>query len=185
MLEWFSKRRSRRHAARRIYDAVVGQARNPVFYRELGIADRLETRFELLVLHVFLALDRLQQDGTEGAALGQELVDAFVSDMDTTMRELGVGDISVAKKVRHAAAVFRERLQDYGKALAQPDSGPLETALAEAVFPGDTPSPETAAHLAGYTRAAALGLRRQALSDLSAGRLDFPEPAGEALGTTP
>ncbi|MGI9385433.1 MAG: ubiquinol-cytochrome C chaperone family protein [Methyloligellaceae bacterium] len=185
MLQWFTQRRSRHQAAQKIYDSIVGQARHPTFYGALGVGDRLEARFELLVLHVFLVLDRLQRDGSDGAAIGQELVDAFVRDMDTTLRELGVGDLSVPKKVRLTAAVFHDRLQDYRKALAVTDQGPLEATLERYVFSDPDPRPESTVQLAAYTRAAALRLNNQKLGEISSGRIDFPEPVRELDGSSP
>ena len=132
MLSWFVERRHRKRTAQNLYGSIVAQTRKPAFYAELGVPDTVEGRFELLVLHVFLVLDGLRGAGAKGEALAQQLVDIFIADMDTTMRELGVGDMAVAKKMRSLADVLYERLADYREALGESaDNERLKQLLSE------------------------------------------------------
>ena len=105
---------------RPLYEAIVAAARHPVAYAEWGVPDTLDGRFDMITLHMFLVLDRLKG---EDRAFRQELVDEFFRDMDRSLRELGVGDLSVGKKVRKMAEVFYGRLAAYDRALAGSDCG--------------------------------------------------------------
>lgn len=117
--------------ARRCYEAIVAAARHPSFYADMGVADTLDGRFDMITLHAFLILDRLK--GTE-PAFRQELVDELFRDMDRSLREMGVGDISVGKKVRKMAEVFYGRVTAYDKAIGGPEAS-LAAAVARNVFP--------------------------------------------------
>lgn len=107
-----------------IYGAIVAQARRPVFYRHFEVPDSVDGRFDLLVLHLWLVL-RQWRDRNE-SELPQALVDRFCSDMDHNLRELGVGDLTVPKRmVKFGEALYgRARAYDAaleagGEALAQ------------------------------------------------------------------
>ncbi|MGB6969966.1 MAG: ubiquinol-cytochrome C chaperone family protein, partial [Methyloceanibacter sp.] len=82
----------------------MAQTRLPVFYRDLGVPDILEGRFGLLSLHLFILLHRLKGEGADGLALAQDLMDRFSQDMETVLRELGVSDVRVPKRMRNLAA---------------------------------------------------------------------------------
>ena len=99
--------RSEASTNQKLYGAIVAQARLPVFYRSFGVPDTLQGRFALLALHLFAVLYRLKSEGGEGRALSQELIDQFSKDMETVLRELGVGDVRVPKAMRRL--VRRER----------------------------------------------------------------------------
>src|SRR4051812_22915736 len=80
-----------------IYGMIVAQAREPVFYRTLGVPDTVEGRFDMVLLHLWLVLRRLRES-EGGVALSQALFDHFCADMDANLRELGVGDLTVPKR---------------------------------------------------------------------------------------
>src|SRR3954452_9377438 len=81
-----------------IYGMIVAQAREPLFYRSMGVPDTVNGRFDLLLLHMWMVLHRLRQlDG--GAGLCQALFDHFCADMDANLREMGVGDLAVPKRM--------------------------------------------------------------------------------------
>ena len=106
------ERGRRREAARCLYMAAVRQARDPVFYTAGGVADTLDGRFDLIVLHVVPLMRRLRQCGEAGRRLSQALFDVMFDDMDQSLREMGVGDLRVGKRVKQMARAF------YGRALA-------------------------------------------------------------------
>lgn len=94
-------------SARELYEAAVGQARLPEFYLEMGVADTLDGRFDMIILHVYLLARRLRQDGGRNAAKLQEsLFEVMFADMDRSLREMGVGDLSVGKQVKRMAKAF-------------------------------------------------------------------------------
>ena len=173
MLSWFAKRRHRSRTAQNLYGSIVTQARAPAFYREAGVPDTVEGRFELLVLHVFLVLDRLGTEGPEGNALAQQLVDTFVADMDTTLRELGVGDMVVGKKVRSLAETFYGRLEGYRDALGAGGKVNLGQLLRDNLQLDREAGEAPGVALAEYVRDARVALRSQPLEKLEAGELNF------------
>jgi cytochrome b pre-mRNA-processing protein 3 len=116
--------------ATELYGRLVAQARSPAFYAGMGVPDTPEGRFELLLLHMALMLRRLQREGQETAQLARALSETFVIDMDDCMREMGVGDLTVAKKVKKAAAALYDRSRDYGKALELADADLLAQLIA-------------------------------------------------------
>lgn len=121
--------RERRTTADTLYAAAVAQARSPAFYTELGVPDTRDARLELIQLHVILLLRRLQRDEAGGTALGQALFDAFFRDLDQSLREAGVGDLSVGKWIKKLAQQFYARVTAVEAALAQADGAGLEQVL--------------------------------------------------------
>ena len=158
-------------AERRCYEAIVAAARHPAFYRQWGVADTLDGRFDMIALHTYLVLDRLK--GVEGR-FRQALVDAFFRDMDRSLRELGVGDLSVGKKVRKMAEVFYGRVAAYDTALAGQGHA-LVSAVARNVFP-EEPGASGAAPLAAYLLDQRSHLARQEATAIAGGQITFKEP---------
>ncbi len=147
MFKWLSRRAAPRRDASVIYRRIVAQSRLPAFYARYGVPDTVEGRFEVLVLHMFLVLECLRRQDEGRGPMAQHLVDAFFADMDTTMRELGVGDLAVPKRMRKLAGAFYERLASYREALAGEDR--LVKAIDGHIFGGG--SPESAQALASYS----------------------------------
>lgn len=156
---------------RRCYEAIVAAARRPAFYAQWNVPDTLDGRFDMLALHTYLVLDRLK--GVE-SRFRQDLVDEFFSDMDRSLRELGVGDVSVGKKVRKMAEVFYGRVTAYDAAL-DGEEGALAAALARNVFP-DEPAAAGAQPLAAYVREQRGHLAAQDAGAIAGGQVSFKEP---------
>src|SRR6516225_6621533 len=97
-------------AGQRLYAATVAAARAPELYHSLGAPDTPDGRFELYTLHVLLVLERLRSQGEPGRATAQALFDAYLSGLDNGLRELAVGDLSVAKTMRKLGEASRRRL---------------------------------------------------------------------------
>jgi cytochrome b pre-mRNA-processing protein 3 len=113
----------------RLYRLVVEQARTPAFYTALGVPDEIDARFELYTLHVLILQQRLRDEGDAGAELGQTLFDTYVSSLDNVLRELGVGDISVGKKMRKLGEAVYGRMTAYETPLREGDAATLSEAL--------------------------------------------------------
>jgi cytochrome b pre-mRNA-processing protein 3 len=157
-----------------LYGTIVAQARLPSFYRDYAVADTVNGRFEMVVLHLWLLLDRLSRDAGL-SDLGQAVFDRFCDDMDANLREIGVGDLSVPKHMRRLGEAFYGRAEAYREALAATDTETLEQALARNIYEG---SPSAAAgRLAAYARVALRELAAQDSASLAAGTLRFPDPA--------
>lgn len=134
MFQWFRARQQRTNAASSLYDAIVSQARHPEFYADVGVADTIGGRFEMIVLHLFITLERLKREGPEGDALGQRLLETFVTTTDHELREMGVGDVTVPKKLKGATEALYGRMQAYAEGVRQDDVAVLRAALARNVF---------------------------------------------------
>jgi cytochrome b pre-mRNA-processing protein 3 len=161
-----------------LYGTIVAQARMPCFYRDFAVPDTLEGRFEMIVLHLTLLVERLAQDPSL-RPLGQAVFDHFCQDMDNNLREMGVGDLAVPKRMKKMGEAFYGRAQAYRGALARADDMALVGALARNVYGGAAP-PLAAAQLAAYMREAAAALSAQESASLAAGVLQFPTPAAPA-----
>jgi cytochrome b pre-mRNA-processing protein 3 len=158
----------------KLYGAIVAQARLPIFYRSLGVPDTLEGRFTLLSLHLFAVLHRFKTEGSEGDELVQGLVDRFSRDMDTVLRELGVSDIRIPKKMRGLAASSMSLLQAYENAFVRGQSALAEAI--EATLPDGTANPELSSRaLASYLWASMTALEHQTFGSLKEGAIEFPE----------
>jgi cytochrome b pre-mRNA-processing protein 3 len=174
MLKLFKPRPAEK-AGRALYLAVVEQARQPRLYADLGAPDTLEGRFELYSLHVFLLLDRLKRQGEQAAETAQALFDTYVQALDDTLREIGVGDTSVGKKMRKMGEAFYGRVKSYDDALtALPDRGPLEAVIGRTVYAGAEAAPTTA--LADYVLAQREALASNDLDAFYAGRVAWGQP---------
>ena len=149
-------------------------ARDPYFYAGLGVPDTLDGRFDLVGLHAVLLIRQLRSIPGQGQAVAQAVFDAMFSDMDTNLRELGVGDMTVARNVRAMWEAFHGRATAYDKALDEADPVALASALARNVWRGgDAPG---AAALSDITMAQMTRLAATPAADLVAGRFRFAAP---------
>jgi cytochrome b pre-mRNA-processing protein 3 len=123
------RRSARQDTISTLYGTIVAQARLPCFYRDYAVADTVNGRFDLLVLHLAAVLDRLAEDPAL-RDMGQALFDRFCHDMDHNLREMGVGDLSVPKEMQRMGEAFYGRAQAYRAALAAQGEEPLIEALA-------------------------------------------------------
>lgn len=149
----------------RLYAHVVAAAREPALFVECHVPDTVIGRFESLALHMALTLRRLRELPAPANDVAQDLVDRFFADMDSSLRELGIGDLSVPKKIKKLAQDFYGRAGAYDAALA-PDAAPgaLREALARNLL-GDVNDLERAAAADAHMRAQ---LARIAAADLEA-----------------
>jgi cytochrome b pre-mRNA-processing protein 3 len=165
MMEALRRRRRRAEAAVRLCAAVSRRARDPAFYREYGVADSIDGRFDLLALHAWLVLERLQETGE--TVLAQCFVDALFARFDDALREQGAGDIGMNRRMKKMASAFYGRLRAYS---ASGDETELAAAILRNVYRGEPSRVDRAALLAKYVGVA----RRQMTgSGLASGELQF------------
>jgi cytochrome b pre-mRNA-processing protein 3 len=170
----FLRRGRHEQAGYELYGDAVAAARDPHLYAALGVPDTLDGRFDLVGLHVFLVIRRVQRlDG--GRDLAQAVFDAMFHDMDVNLREMGVGDLSVGKKVKVMWEAFNGRAIAYGAALDAGDQAALAAALVRNVWRGQPPADE-GVRLAGIVAVQEAHLAGQ---DPVSGHLAFL-PAAEA-----
>ena len=167
MLGWFRRARNGK-AVSRLYGIVVTQSRRPEFYRDMGVSDTLDGRFDMLVLHMVLVLRRLQMEQDGGGGFGQALFDFMFVDMDRSLREIGVSDLSVGKRVKEMARAFQGRVIAYEQGLRCGQNAALEDALLRNVYRGAAYGRGKVQYLADYVRridAVLLGLSVNTLLD--------------------
>lgn len=117
--KWFKP--ARHPAADATYIALVAQARKPFFYAELGVPDTLDGRFEMIVLHLFLIQHRLLREPAQ-AEFARSVSECFFDDMDRSIREMGVADTGVAKRIKRMGQAYNGRLQVYENGLQDPNA---------------------------------------------------------------
>ncbi|WP_339739801.1 ubiquinol-cytochrome C chaperone family protein [uncultured Maricaulis sp.] len=167
---WF-RPRPEKAIGKALYAGIVQAARQPALYGEAGVADTLEGRLELILLHAALTIRVLRRDGGEpGRAVSQVLFDTMFEDFDIAMRELGVGDSGVGKKIRFMAEGFYGRAQGYATALDEADPAGLERVLSRNLLASEAIHPRAAA-LAGHVRTVVAALDSTGGAALAQGEL--------------
>ena len=175
----------RDHSIASLYGMIVAQARAPVFYQIYGVPDTVNGRLEMIILHAVLLLRKLNVEQTSASVLGQAIFDRFCSDMDANLREMGVGDLAVPRRMQQIGEAFYGRKAAYEAALAADNRDVLAATLARNVFgTGEQPG-DDAIRLAAYVREAVRRLADQDTAALSSGALEYPDPAAVAAAGTP
>jgi cytochrome b pre-mRNA-processing protein 3 len=159
-------------AGRALFASASAKARDPAFYREGGVPDTYEGRFELYALHVVLLLHRLKGEGAQMAETRQSLFDAFVRNLDDGLREMGVGDLSVGKKMRKLGSGIYGRLKSYDAALKSGRSADVLPLIIRTVFAGEDAAGAPA--MAAYVIVADKALADQPIEQLLQGEAVWP-----------
>lgn len=89
-----------------VYNAIVAQSRQPVFYAEWGVPDTVTGRFDMISLHMALLFRRMRSDDKQSKEFSQAVFDLFFKDMDRSLREMGVGDLSISKRIQKMGNLF-------------------------------------------------------------------------------
>lgn len=144
MLKPIWKRSADERNAHQLYGSIVTMTRMPALYTRIGVPDTLEKRFELLMLHMYLVLSWLNKLEGRHEKLKQELVDKFFEDTETVSRQVGVGDLSVPKKMRQLARMFETRMGAYQAASDKNGHQAMQSLLHENFF-GNAPEHSGAA----------------------------------------
>jgi cytochrome b pre-mRNA-processing protein 3 len=171
--------RNRTHdaVATRLYGALTQAARRPVLFVDLGVPDTVEGRYDMMVLHLFLLAQRLQTGSAGARQIGQAVCDRFFTEMDRAMREMGVGDLTVPKKMTKIAELYAGCSQAYAAALAETDNDALAAAIVRNVYEGHTEMAPQASALADYMRATTAWLAGLPEAELVDALPAFPDPA--------
>lgn len=193
MLSWFRSRAEDRRTAIDLYGAIVTHARRPAFFAGHGasrtsdgaatvapgggVLDTPEGRTAMIIVLMLPLLERLQAGGPRERRVARLLAETFVTDIDDSLREMGVGDMSVPRKVKRAAQALWERYRAYREAAASPDPVAALAAEFAATVPGLDSDPTGAEALARLTLSSAADLRSGPLEALLAGRIELPGPS--------
>ena len=174
-------RQANRQVVDALYEAIVASARQPLLYSRWEVPDTPLGRYEMVSLHMVLFLER-----AHGVAaldeLAQEVTDEFFKDVDHSLRELGINDVSMPKRMKKLARMFYGRADAYRKAIAASEEGADEAALAAALARNVAPQQPGWPHgpaLAAYVMRAHAALGAQDDDALLAGRIAFARAGDE------
>ena len=172
MLGLFRKN-ARRALIATLYERVATASRQPDLYLQLGVPDNLEGRFEALCLHMVLALRGLRRLPAPADDVAKDLTDAFFADLDASLREMGVGDTAIPKRMKKLAEAFYGRAGAYDPPLEGGDKAALAEALRRNVGAPEASVPR----LARYALAADRDCRAPDLDTILSRGFPFPPPA--------
>ncbi len=176
------KKKNQNHAIiDRQYSTLTSMARVPFFYSDLDVPDTVMGRFEMLSIVMILFFRRTAKSDSSGQELAQEIVDAFFQDIDHSIRELGIGDQSVPKRMKKLAGMFYGRVETYASALEGKDSEALATALRRNIYPKTEDGPAMRG-LAAWMLVAEAALAGVSEDDISRGQAVLPMPGPPSRG---
>ena len=154
-----------------IYSAIVAQSRQPRFYAEWGVPDTVTGRFDMISLHLALLFRRLRAESGEQKNFSQAVFDLFFNDMDRSLREMGVGDLGVPKRIQKMGNIFFGLLAAMNEAMDRNDAVALEGVLARNIF-GEAAGPHVAT-MAQYLLAEDRAMAAQSADAITTGTLIF------------
>ncbi|MDR9761788.1 ubiquinol-cytochrome C chaperone family protein [Rhizobium redzepovicii] len=172
----FRKKNNNQAIVDRQYAVLTAGARMPEIYERLNVPDTVMGRFEMLSIAMILFFRRTRSSATSGQEIAQEIVDAFFQDIDYSIRELGIGDNSVPKRMKKLAGMFYGRLEAYSKAMDTGDAEALALALARNIYP-ESPVPADMSGLAHWMMAAEAHLSALAEEEIATGSATLPPVA--------
>ncbi len=174
----FRQKKHNRIIVDRQYAVLSSTARDPHFYTDLDVPDTVMGRFEMFCVIMILYFRRTRRSQASGKAVAQAIVDAFFQDIDYSIRELGIGDPGVPKRMKKLASMFYGRLESYGAALENADGELLATALRRNIYPQPEAGAPAMAALAGWmiSTDAALAVIGEDL--VETGAVAIPVPGG-------
>ncbi len=159
-----------------LYQALVGKARDPLFYTDLAVPDTVNGRFDMVVVHAMLVLRRLRGAGAPGDAVGKAMLELLFRDMDQSLREMGVGDMGMKHHIKRMAKALFGRAGAYEAGLDGDDAA-LTTAVKENIYRHNTGEVgHYVARLGDYLQRATRHLAAQSVEEILAGRVDLSVP---------
>ena len=172
----FGRKNSNAAIVTRQYATLTAAARQPTLYIDLDVPDTVMGRFEMLSSVLILYFRRTRRSPRAGQEIAQEIVDAFFEDVDHSIRELGVGDVAVPKRMKKFASMFYGRLESYAAALEKSDVTELAAALKRNFHPKDDDPALTMQGLASYLLRVEADLAAQGEDIVETGTLTLLEP---------
>jgi len=165
MLNMLRRVADEKRAAAALYAAIAARSREPIFFRELGVADSFDGRFDLLVLHTWLVLEALA--AADCGDLQRRLFKGLFVAFDESLRDQGAGDMGIGRRVKAMTSALMGRIKVY-------QSGEGDEALRQALnrnlYRDASGKDDCAAAVAHYISSARSSL---ANCDLTQGVADF------------
>ena len=165
MLNALRRSSARSRLVRTLYTALVSQARQPSFYAEFGVEDTIDGRFDMVVVHAWLVLEKLQNDGQNEVA--RRLSVAIFVGFAEALRDLGAGDMGMGRKIKQMGDAFNGRMKAYGASASEAE---LALSILRNVYRGDAKRQSDALAVARYAMVARAHLAK---CNLSLPDLDF------------
>lgn len=171
ILSLFRKKRSNSAIIKRQYEELTDAARQLTFYQDMNVPDTVLGRFEMLSIFMMVYLRATKDKGEVVEGLAQDIIDAFFEDIDHSIRELGIGDAGVPKRMKKLAGMFYGRADSYGKAIEKDDVSELNTALIRNMFPENIEEAPDMSELGRYLIATDKALVGYSLDEMAQGNL--------------
>jgi cytochrome b pre-mRNA-processing protein 3 len=168
-----SKERPERTDAKRIYAKVMTQSRNPVFYTDDLVEDTTDGRMEWLSAHLSVVLYALHKHGENGAKLSQAIYDVMVDDFDIALREEGLSDSGVKRRIKPLAKMFLTRARSYAEALNGSDDA-VGAVVQKHILQGGNNKTEASALICKYIKELSGSLGVKSLGEIAATEFEFP-----------
>lgn len=167
----FKRERAEITDARRVYAALMAQSRKPEFYGAGAIPDSYDGRIDFLTLHIAVIFSALKAHGETGVKLSQALYDVMIDDFDVALREEGLSDTGVVRRIKPMASLFFERIKAYSEALVE-DKPRLSQTIQSGYKPDISPANLTA--ITDYTWAYKENVSAKSLGELAQANFEFP-----------
>lgn len=158
-----------------VYSAIVAQSRQPRFYADMQVPDTVTGRFDMISLHLALLFRRLRAEAGDRKEFSQAVFDLFFKDMDRSLREMGVGDLAIPKRIQKMGNIFFGLLAAISEAMDKNDAPALEAVLSRNIFENATGDHVSA--MAQYLMAEDRALSAQSADAITGGRLAFEAAA--------
>jgi len=184
MLKRLRERRARLDLAHALHARVIEQARRPHFYAVLGVPDTMLGRYEMVCLHAYLVLTRLKREGEAGARAAQTLHNIIFDDFDVALRETGLGDMGIGKRIKKLACNLHGRISAYDSGVSAGDEE-LAAALRRNMYASAEPGDAQVTGMVAYVRAARRDIDDCPADALFAAAPAFPDPEAFAPANTP
>lgn len=158
---------------RTVYDLIVAQARQPFLYADLLVPDTLDGRYDMIIIHADAVMCHMQQGNLADKEFAQALIDEVFRDMDRSLREMGVGDMGVGKRIKKMATVYYGRASAYATARGQGEPA-MVASLARNVYAGDSKLEPQAVRLSAYVAMLHDAIKAQERTTIRNGGLELP-----------
>jgi cytochrome b pre-mRNA-processing protein 3 len=174
-IDVFGLFKSRKHSkiAHSLYNSILSQARLPIFYTDLGVQDTIDGRFDMIVLHAHIFFNRLKDSTTEAHEISQAVFDLMFADMEQNLREMGVGDVGVSKRIKTMAEAFYGRAMAYANGMHEQDNSLLISALKRNLYRNSEVRDQIIVDVSSYMRDQVAYLKSQEISQLIQGKVTF------------
>ncbi len=158
-----------------IYDRLIAQSRNPIFYTQMGVPDDLSGRYNMIVIHMLILFTSTKGlDGGDAQGLRQQVFERFIREMESMVRDFGVDDARAQDEVRHIVDLCSKQIMAYDNAIATGDKKNLSAEILTAFQQVHDNSQADTDALAGYILNAVASVQAQPRASILNGHIEFP-----------